>query len=170
MFCVSFSALSIVEISHASVPSSLPRVRALVFFFFIPAWFALFRHCPRCLRELSGAISCVPLHSPPFVCSLVVIFFAVFCWYLRSVPCLHHDRVICFVLLCVSLSRTFSQPMIHCSTSLSLYHSSHRSASDTASSSLFPRFQRPGVSSLFFSLTFAYRYVRTRCLVRCVHV
>ena len=66
IYCISSSALSVGDISHAPVQASLPRDRVLLFFFSLRGF--LSRCCPHCLSELSGAIACYITSPPVWFC------------------------------------------------------------------------------------------------------
>ena len=85
----------------------------------------------------------VPLHYPPRL-------FLPYNFYIT--PRLRFGSRNFFFLLRSSLPGTFSCPIAHCSSSFS---SCPSNASDTASSSFAPRYQRPGSPGLFF-FGFAY--------------
>ena len=62
MFCVSSSALSVGEISHAHVPASLSRERGLFFLFSLRGF--LFRYCFPYLGEPRRARTCSIILPP----------------------------------------------------------------------------------------------------------
>ena len=62
-FCVSSSAFSVYEISHASVSASLPRDRFFFARFFSLRGF-LSRYCPQCLSEPHRASTCSIILHP----------------------------------------------------------------------------------------------------------
>ena len=71
IYCISSSALSVGDISHAPVQASLPRDRVLLFFFSLRGF--LSRCCPHCLSELSGAIACYITSPPVWFCFVLVL-------------------------------------------------------------------------------------------------
>ena len=110
VFCVSFSAFSVGEIPHASVPASLPRFRFCLIFLSLRGF--LFRCCPHCLSEPHRAVR-VLCYYPPVRFSIAFRTF-------KMLRALTVGRVIFSCLPLRFSTRTF-QPMVYCSTSLRLF-------------------------------------------------
>ena len=112
VFYVSFIAFSVGEISHASVPASLPRFRFCLIFLSLRGF--LFRCCLHRLSELRHAITCSIILPPRSG------LFRAFS--LRSAPCLRRGLIF-LIFVRVSVKIPFSQLMVHCSTSFRLFRS-----------------------------------------------
>ena len=139
MFCVSSSALSVGDISHAPVSASLPRDR--VMFCFSP--------CVVSCSDTVFTVRCVaPLRSPLF--HYITPSFS-FLSRFRTFAVLRAfavGRVIFIIFLRVSVPGPFNQWYI---AILALACFARSSTSDAAPSSFVPRFQCSGDSSLFFA-------------------